>query len=144
MTDLVKFNPVTLAPPPGNKHAHIVVVPPGHATAYIAGQVAIGGAGNVVGGRDHAAQAERCFVNIGLALDALGVGPERIVQMTIIVVDHTDALLDAINAAGERAFGAAWPVTATTLIGAQALGHAAFLVEVNAIVALDGQARAFG
>lgn len=138
MTDIVKMNPAALAPPPDNKHAHVVLVPAGCATAYIAGQVAIDRDGTVVGGRDHGAQAEQCFANIRDTLAALGVGPERVVQMTIIVVDHRDELLGAINAAGERAFGAHWPVTATTLIGAQALGHSAFLVEVNAIVALAG------
>ena len=143
MTDIVKFNPPALAPPPAGKHAHVVLVPPGCATAYIAGQVALDRDGNVIGGRDHAAQAEQCFVNIRATLAALGAGTEQVVQMTIIVVDHHDDLLDAINAAGERAFGSAWPVTATTLIGAQALGHSAFLVEVAAVVALPDQAREF-
>lgn len=143
MTDLIKFNPAVLAPPPANKHAHVVIVPEGCPTAYLAGQVAIDGAGNVIGGRDHGAQAEQCFINIRDTLAALHVGPERVVQMTIIVVDHNDALLDAINAAGERVFGDDWPVTATTLIGAKALGHSAFLVEVNAIVALSGTRRDF-
>ena len=76
------------------------------------------------------------FVNIRDTLAAIGAGPDRLVQMTIIVVDHHDGLLPVINAAGERVFGSQWPVTATTLIGAQALGHSAFLVEVNAIAAL--------
>lgn len=138
MTNIVKYNPSVLAPPPANKHAHVVMVPAGCAIAYLAGQVAIDGDGNVVGGRDHGAQAEQCFSNIRDTLNELRVGPERVVQMTIIVVDHQDELLDVINGAGERIFGADWPVTATTLIGAQALGHSAFLVEVNAIVALPG------
>ena len=136
MTALVKLNPDALAPPPENKHAHVVIAPAGGRTAYLAGQVALDRDGNVVGERDHARQVEQCFVNIRDALAAIGAGPERVVQMTIIVVDHHDALLPAINAAGERVFGADWPVTATTLIGAQALGHSAFLVEVNAIAAL--------
>ena len=136
MTDLVKINPDALFPPPENKHAHVVIAPAGGRTAYLAGQVALDRDGNIVGGRDHAAQIEQVFVNIRDTLAAIGAGPDRLVQMTIIVVDHNDALLPAINAAGERVFGADWPVTATTLIGAQALGHSAFLVEVNAIVAL--------
>lgn len=136
MTALVKINPDALFPPPGNKHAHVVIAPAGGRTAYLAGQVALDRDGNIVGGRDHAAQIEQVFVNIRDTLAAIGAGPDRLVQMTIIVVDHSDALLPVINAAGERVFGAEWPVTATTLIGAQALGHSAFLVEVNAIAAL--------
>ncbi len=53
--------------------------------------------------------------------------------MTISVVDQSDALLPVIDAVREWVFGAERPVTATTLIDAQALGHSAFLVEVNAI-----------
>lgn len=136
MTDIIKFNPTALAPPPENKHAHVVIAPVGGRTAYLAGQVALDRDGNVIGGRDHAAQIEQVFVNIRDTLAEIGAGPDRLVQMTIIVVDHSDALLPVINAAGERVFGAEWPVTATTLIGAQALGHSAFLVEVNAIAAL--------
>ena len=136
MNALVKINPDTLFPPPDNAHAHVVIAPAGGRTAYLAGQAARDRDGNVGGERDHAAQVEQCFVNIRDALAAIGAGPDRLVQMTIIVVDHHDALLPKINAAGERVFGAQWPVTATTLIGAQALGHSAFLVEVNAIAAL--------
>ncbi len=136
MTEIVKINPDALFPPPDNAHAHVVIAPAGGRTAYLAGQVALDRDGNVVGGRDHAAQIEQCFANIRDALAAIGAGPDRLVQMTIIVVDHHDALLPAINAAGERVFGSQWPVTATTLIGAQALGHSAFLVEVNAVAAL--------
>lgn len=143
MRDIVKVNPAALAPPPAEKHVHVVVVPAGCPTAYIAGQVALDRDGNVIGGRDYAAQAEQCFANIRDTLAALGVGPERVVQMTIIVVDHRDELLDTINAAGERVFGVDWPATATTLIGAKALGHSAFLVEVNAIVALVDESRDF-
>ncbi len=136
MTDLVKINPDALFPPPENKHAHVVIAPAGGRTAYLAGQVALDRDGNIVGGRDHAAQIEQVFVNIRDTLAAIGAGPDRLVQMTIIVVDHSDALLPVINAAGDKVFGPDWPVTATTLIGAQALGHSAFLVEVNAIAAL--------
>lgn len=136
MTALVKINPDALFPPPGNKHAHVVIAPAGGRTAYLAGQVALDRDGNIVGGRDHAAQIEQVFANIRDALAAIGAGPDRLVQMTIIVVDHRDALLPVIDDAGERVFGSAWPVTATTLIGAQALGHSSFLVEVNAIAAL--------
>ncbi len=136
MTDLLKINPEALFPPPENKHAHVVIAPAGGRTAYLAGQVALDRHGNVVGGLDHAAQIEQVFLNIRETLAAIGAGPERLVQMTIIVVDHRDELLDTINVVGERVFGSQWPVTATTLIGAQALGHSAFLVEVNAIASL--------
>ncbi len=136
MDKVVKFNPTTLAAPPENKHAHVVIAPAGARTAYIAGQVALDKDWNVIGAGDHGAQAEQCLRNIADALSAIGAGPDQIVEMVIIVVDYEEAMMAAINRAGEVVFGEDWPVTATTLIGAKALGHAAFLVEIKAIVAL--------
>jgi enamine deaminase RidA (YjgF/YER057c/UK114 family) len=135
MSTVEKINPDTLAPTPEGKHAHIVITPPGARTAYIAGQVALDRDLNIVGS-DLDTQARQCFENIKLALEALKAKADQVVQMTIIVVDYDQSQLSAINGAGEAVFGDQWPVTATTLIGAQALGHSAFLVEVNAIVAL--------
>lgn len=136
MDKVVKLDPATLAAPPEGKHAHIVIAPAGARMAYIAGQVALDRDWTVIGPGDHGAQAEQCFRNIADALHAIGAVPDQIVEMTIIVVGYQEALMSAINLAGERVFGTQWPVTATTLIGATALGHSAFLVEIKAIVAL--------
>lgn len=136
MTSLTRINPDTLAPPMENLFANIVVTPPNTRLAFIAGQVSIDRHGNVVGAGSHAEQAAQCFKNIRDALAALGAKPDQVTQMTIIVVDYEDALLDVVNKAGADVFGDDWPVTATTLIGAAALANSVFLVEINAVVAL--------
>lgn len=135
MTTLTKINPDTLALPMENLFANIVVTPPGARLAFIAGQVATDRQGNVVGVGSHADQAAQCFKNISDALAAIDAKPDHVTQMTIIVVNYEDALLEVINKAGADVFGDEWPVTATTLIGAAALANSAFLVEVNAVVA---------
>jgi enamine deaminase RidA (YjgF/YER057c/UK114 family) len=136
MNDLRKINPTSLATPPDGMHAHVVVTPPNARLAFIAGQVALDKAGTVIGPGKLAAQAEQCFRNINEALLAIEALPSQIAQLTIIVVDYRQEMLAEINRAGIAVFGKEWPVTATTLIGAAALGHSAFLIEVNAIVAL--------
>ena len=136
MTSLTKINPDTLAPPMENLFANIVVTPPNARLAFIAGQVAIDRHGNVVGAGSHAEQAVQCFKNIRDALTAIDARPDQVTQMTIIVVDYEDALLEVVNKAGAEVFGNEWPVTATTLIGAAALGNSVFRVEINAVVAL--------
>lgn len=136
MTSLTKINPDTLAPPMQNLFANIVVTPPNARLAFIAGQVAIDRHGNVIGEGSHAEQAVQCFKNIRDALAAIDAKPDQITQMTIIVVNYQDALLEVINKAGSEVFGDEWPVTATTLIGAAALGNSVFMLEVNAVVAL--------
>ncbi len=136
MSQVAKFNPKSLAPPPENKHAHVVIAPAGGRTAYLAGQVALDVDGNVIGPGKHYEQTVQVFKNISDTLTEIGAKPDQIVEMTIIVVDYKQAIIDDINRAGDVVFGQDWPATATTLIGAQALGHDAFLVEVKAIVAL--------
>ncbi len=136
MTGLTRINPATLAAPPQNLHAHIVVTPPNCRLAFIAGQVALDKDGTVIGRGRYDEQAVQCFTNIRDALVAIDAGPGQIAQMTILVVDHQDALLEVVNRAGAAVFGDEWPVTATTLIGAKALGHSDFLIEINAVVAL--------
>ena len=136
MTKLSRINPAALAPPPENKHAHIVVAPAGARLAFIAGQVAFDRAFNLICHGDVGALAKKCFANVRDCLTELDARPDQIAEMTIIVVRYEPAMLDAINAAGADVFGADWPVSATTLIGAQALGGEDFLVEIRAIVAL--------
>ena len=45
-------------------------------------------------------------------------------------------MVPVIFAAGREVFGADWPVTASVLIGVQALGHPDWLIEIDAIAAL--------
>ncbi len=63
------LNPKGLVTPTG--YTHVVVAPDGR-TVYIAGQVAFGSTGKVVGEGDFAAQAEPVFRNLELALAILG------------------------------------------------------------------------
>ncbi len=139
MSLAVKLNPPSLAAAPDDMHAHIVIAAPGARLAFIAGQVAIDNGGHVVGPGDLGRQAEQCFHNVQLALEAIAASPADIVEMTIIVVDYSEPLLAIINRAGLAVFGQDWPRTATTLIGAQALGHSSFLIEVKATVVLAAQ-----
>src|SRR5688572_987740 len=64
----VRFiNPKMLAKPPG--YTHVVEVTGGR-TVYIAGQIALDSAGNVVGRGDFRAQTEQVFENLKTALES--------------------------------------------------------------------------
>jgi len=130
-----KINPPGLLAPPGGLHAHVVMTPPTGRLAFLAGNVAIDQAGAVIGGDSYYEQAVQTFRNIKLAIEAVG-RLENVVQMTIFVVRFEDALLEEINRASRFVFGKDWPVTATTLVGVQALSASSFLIEVNAIVSV--------
>src|ERR1700722_5220336 len=142
--DIQRINPATLLAPIGNKHAHIVVPPAGSRFAFIAGQVALDLAGAIVGRGDYYQQSHQCFENIRDPLAELHAEPQQIVKMTIYVLDYRPEMLELVSRAGDQVFGANWPVTATTLIGVQALGMSDFLVEIEAMVALPGEPATHG
>ncbi|KSV92070.1 hypothetical protein N181_30140 [Sinorhizobium fredii USDA 205] len=116
-------------------YAQISIAPAG-AFAFIAGQVAIDADGWLLGKDDHRLQAEQCFRNLKDALDALGVGTKHIVRMGLHVVRHRDELVATIFEAGHAVFGQSWPVCASIFLGVERLGHADWLVEIDAIVSL--------
>jgi enamine deaminase RidA (YjgF/YER057c/UK114 family) len=117
--------------------AQITVAPAGARLAAISGQVALDAAETLVGPANHAAQARQCFANISTALTALDAGARDILQMRIHVVRHSPDLVPAIFGAGREVFGDEWPVCASTWIGVEALGAPEWLVEVDALVAVQ-------
>jgi enamine deaminase RidA (YjgF/YER057c/UK114 family) len=135
-TQMQRINPPTMAPPVMGLYAQIVTVPAG-ALGFISGQVALDDKGNMVGIGDHQAQARQCFINIRNALAAIDATPDRIAKMTINVVRHKVDLVAPIFAAGRDVFGDQWPITASMLLGVEALGLPEWLIEVDAIVSLS-------
>jgi enamine deaminase RidA (YjgF/YER057c/UK114 family) len=130
-----KLNPKSMAPPVLGLYAQIAIAPVGR-LAFIAGQVALDGQGDLVGGTDYRAQARQCFINIKHAIEALNARPNQIVKMTINVVNHRAELLEPIFAAGHDVFGDEWPVTASMFLGIQTLGLPEWLIEVDSVVSL--------
>ena len=132
---VTKFNPPTLVPPLLGIYAQTVVTD-ARRLAFIAGQVALDAGGVLIGANDYAAQARQAFLNLKLALAALPAAPASMVRMTIYVVNHRPELVATVFDAGREVFGEEWPVTASVLIGVQALGMPEWLVEVDGIAAL--------
>ena len=132
---MLKINPPTIYPPMQDAYAQIVVAPAGR-LAFLAGMVALDADSVLVGAGDYAAQARQCFENIRNALMALGTTPDRVVKMTMNVVDYKPELTDDIFGAALAVFGADWPVTASMLLGVQTLARPEWLIEVDAIASL--------
>ena len=74
------------------------------------------------------------FRNVGLALAALGAGPENVAKITVLIVDHDMEKLRIMQAAQRVLFGAHHP--AATLIPVPCLALPQMLIEVEAIAAL--------
>lgn len=113
-----------------------VVVGTGNRTAYIGGQVALDKDMNLIGKGDLATQTKYTYDNIGLALKAVGAGPENIVRMTVYVVDFKAENLKITSQARRNFFGNL-PLPASATVGVTALAMPELLIEIDAIAVLD-------
>jgi len=128
-----RINPPELGEPPG--YSQIVDVSAGR-LVFIAGQTALDRDGNVVGKDDFAAQAERVFENLAVALRASGCTAANLVKLTVFLTDMDN--LGRYREARNRFFASVTPpaAPAVTLVEVSKLYGPNFLLEVEAIAAV--------
>ena len=125
--ELERVNPPSLPPPSGFSHA---VVTAGGRLVFLAGQIAHGADGAIVG-TTVVAQFERALANVLEALRAAGGAPEHLASLTVYAVD-----LDDYRAHG-RELGLVWrrlagrDYPAMAGVGVAALWHPGALVEIQ-------------
>lgn len=101
----------------------------------LAGQVAWGKDGKLVGGDDLAAQARQCFANLKEVLASQGATPADLVRIRTYVVNHTPDKLEPVIGPMMEFYGDAMPAP-NTWIGVQALALPEFLIEVEGTAVL--------
>lgn len=126
------LRPETLAPTAGFSQVAKVT---GGQTIYVAGQVALDTARNVVGRGDFGAQAEQVFANIQAALAAAGANFSDVVKLNIYVLDMAN--LPTLREVRDRYVNTENP-PASTLVEVRRLAQEEFLLEVEAIASLPG------
>jgi enamine deaminase RidA (YjgF/YER057c/UK114 family) len=94
----------------------------------VAGTVATGDDGGIVGAGDPYVQAKQTLRNIETALKKAGVGLEHVIRTRMYVTDA--AYAEAVGRAHVEAFGAVRP--AATMVVVKALVDPAMLVEIEA------------
>lgn len=104
-------------------------------TIYIAGQTAWD-AEQQITGTDVGTQASEALANVGRALAAAGATPADVVSLRIYVVDYSPEQSPSISAALNDFFPGDYRPVATW-IGVAALANPDFLIEIEAIAALD-------
>jgi enamine deaminase RidA (YjgF/YER057c/UK114 family) len=100
---------------------------------FIAGQIAKDREGNLIGRGDIEAQARQVYRNLVAILNEAGGGLSHIVKMTTFLTHP--AYIDGYRAARDEVFPA--PPPPNTLVICQSLFSPEFLIEVEAIAALD-------
>ncbi|MDA0563302.1 RidA family protein [Streptomonospora sp. S1-112] len=133
---------VTLVNPEGLPQGgayHQMALARGSTMVFLAGQVARDAEGRRIGEGDLAAQAERCYLNVGTALAAAGGSFDDVVKLTVYAVDWSldkmPLLMEGASRAAAALGTAALPPV--TLVGVAALGEPDLLVEVEAVAVLD-------
>ena len=77
------------APPAQGRYSHAAKVEAGH-LYFIAGQVAVGGDGQVVGKNDFEAQFRQVFENLRVVLEGVGVSFRHVAKFTTYFVHSQD------------------------------------------------------
>lgn len=132
---------VTLVHPEGVHRVevhHQVAATQGSRTVYLAGQVSWNTDGELVGRDDLAAQAEKCYLNVAAALDAVGATAADLAKVTVYIVDLDETKAEQFIVGRERA-AAALGVEfqqPSTWIGVTSLAAPGYLVEVDAVAVL--------
>ncbi len=123
-------NPSQLSKPPG--YSHVVEITSGK-MIYLAGQVALDNAGNIVGKDDYRAEIQQVFTNIKAALEAVGASFQNVVKLNYYISDTVDdAQFFAYREVRDRFVDTANPPVATVLV-IRRFFRAEFLIEIEAV-----------
>jgi enamine deaminase RidA (YjgF/YER057c/UK114 family) len=127
-----RINPPELGDPPG--YSQIVDVSASR-LVFIAGQTALDRDGHVVGRHDFAAQADRVFENLVIALRMSGCTAANLIKLTVFLTDMGN--LGRYREARNRFFASVTPpaAPAVTLVEVSKLYGPDFLIEIEAIAA---------
>lgn len=115
-----------------------VAIATGSRHVHIAGQVAYGPDGQLVGPGDLAAQVAQSYRNVAKALAAAGATFQDVVRLTFYVVDWKLELMPAFVAGVERVAEELQIAPApASLIGVSVLYEPGVLVEIEATAVVD-------
>jgi enamine deaminase RidA (YjgF/YER057c/UK114 family) len=128
------FSPATLPPPVG--YSHIAKVSRG-SLVYIAGQVSSDASGKLVGEGHFETQVEQVFRNLKIAVEAAGGTMADIVKMNIyLAAEVGQSDVPKLRAIRDRYVNTEKP-PASTLVVVTRLARPEWLVEIEAVAALD-------
>lgn len=133
MTKNVEYiNPGEAGPPQG-LYSHVCRVEAGD-LLFIAGQLAVGKTGELVGRRDFDAQFHQVFENLGTVLKGMGGGFDDVVKFTTYMIHSQDIprFMDCRSKLFPNLFSSA-DYPPNTLLITDRLVSEDFLVEVEAI-----------
>ena len=127
------LNPAELYDPAPNGYSHVAMADGAARLVWVAGQGGEHADGHLP--PDFGAQVAQAMCNLQTALAAAGAGPEHVLKLTLLVVDHSEARLATVSSA-VRALWGALPAPACTLIPVPRLALDGMLFEIDATAAV--------
>ena len=125
------FNPDTMAKPTAG-YSHVAEVTGGK-IVYIAGQVALDRAGNLVGKDDFRAQVQQVFENLKAAVEAAGGDTHSIIKLNYYCSEKVDpAQIPAVREIRDKYVDTANPPTSTFVVVSR-LVRPEWLIEIDAV-----------
>lgn len=124
------LNPPTLSTPTGYTH---VVAPQRGRLVFVAGQVSADKSGTVVGKGDFRAQTKQVFENLKAAVEAAGGTMADVAKINVYVTDLSQ--IAAMREIRQQYFTGNPP--ASTLVQVVSLARPEYMIEIEAIVAVD-------
>jgi enamine deaminase RidA (YjgF/YER057c/UK114 family) len=124
------LNPPGLSTPTGYTH---VVAPQRGRLVFIAGQVAADAKGNVVGKGDFTAQTKQVYENLRTAVTAAGATMADVAKINVYVTDVSQ--ISTMREIRQQYFSNNPP--ASTLVQVVALARPEYMIEIEAIVAVE-------
>jgi enamine deaminase RidA (YjgF/YER057c/UK114 family) len=132
--ELEYFNPKG-APPAQGLYSHVTRVPAGTPLIFVAGQLAVGADGSVVGKGDFGVQFGQVFANLAAVLKGLDCNFDDVIKFTTYLVhsQNIEDFMEARAALFPKLFrGSRYPPN--TLVMIDRLVKEEFLIEVEAVV----------
>jgi enamine deaminase RidA (YjgF/YER057c/UK114 family) len=124
------INPETMHRPTG--YSHVAEVTAGR-PVYIAGQIALDPAGELVGPGDIRAQTRQVFENLKSALQSVGAGFDQVVKLNYYLVDASQ--LPAVREVRDQYINRQRP-PASTAVEIRRLFREDLLIEVEAVAVI--------
>lgn len=132
--DVRLSNPAMLAKP--NGYSHVAEVMSGR-TVYIAGQVSLDKAGQLVGKDDFRAQVEQVFANVNEAVKAAGGSMHDVIKLNYYCADRVDrSLIAAVREIRDRYVNTQSPPV-STFVFISSLVRPEWMIEVEAVAVVD-------
>lgn len=132
-TAINRINPPTLFDSSAFGFSQVVTAPAQSKLVFVSGQFGGDTTGTVISD-DTEQQIIQAFANLRAAIDAAGARPEDVLKIVVLIVDHTEDLLGALEREVRSLFGDHLPASTLIPVPRLALDTMKFEIDATLVV----------